>query len=104
MASLRGAAGAQPPPDQLAAFYKLVEKKAIASALCRHARAAELSASAAVLAEVLFGGDDSLVVASLRMGECHSLTSLAGTASGAEEEAFFRRSWGVLELVIPLLR
>ena len=47
--SQRGAGRAPLPPDRLAAFYKLVDKKAIAGELCRHARAAELSASAAVI-------------------------------------------------------
>ena len=59
----RAATRAMPPPDQLASFYKLVDKHVIAAALCRHARAAELSARAAVQGEALFGGDDSLVVA-----------------------------------------
>ena len=73
--SQRGAAlprGAPPPPDQLAAFYRLVDKKAIAGVLGRHARDAELSASAAVQAEALFG-ENSLVFAHLRMGETQAL-------------------------------
>ena len=104
--SQRGAATsrATPPPDQLAAFYKLVDKQLIAGVLCRHARVAELSASAAVQAEALFGGDDSLVVASLRLDESESLSSLALRASGAERETFTRRSWAALVSLIPLLR
>ena len=102
--SQRSAAGrAQPPPDQLSAFYKLVDKTVIAGTLCRHARVVELSASAAVQAEALFGGDDSLVVANLRMCESQALTSLAIRASGAERAALFRRSWAVLVSVVPLL-
>ena len=100
--SQRGAARA-PPRDGLVAFYKLVDKQVIASALCRHARHAELSASAAVQAEALFGGDDSLVVAHLRMHESECLTHLAAEASGAEREALLRRSWAELLSVLPLL-
>ena len=43
----RGAARAPPPPDRLAVFYKLVDKKVIAAVLCRYARAVELGAVAA---------------------------------------------------------
>ena len=99
----RDVARAQTPPAQLAAVYKLVDKRVIACALCRFARDAELSASAAVQAEKLFGGDDSLVVAHLRMSESKSLFNLGLKASGAEFKALFRRSWAVLLLVIPLL-
>ena len=98
-----GATRAPPLPDQLAAFYKLVDKKVIAAALCRYARHAELSASAAVQAEALFGADNSLVVADLRMNESAALTTLAAEASGAEQEAFIRRGWAALLSVIPLL-
>ena len=82
--SQRGASRAPPPPGQLASFYKLVDKEAIAGALCRHARNAELSGQAGVQAEALFGGDDSLVVARLRLEESQSLTNLGVEASGAE--------------------
>ena len=102
--SQRGAAGrAPPPPYQLAAFYKLMDKQVIAGALCRHAREAELSTSAAVHAEALFGGEDSLVVANLRMSESRALNNLALGASGAEREALVRRGWSVLVSLIPLL-
>ena len=99
-----GAARAQPPlpPDQLASFYKLVDKKAVAGQLGRHTRNAELSAQAAVQAEALFGGD-SLVVADLRYNESESLNNLAMRASGAESEALDRRAWAALLSVIPLL-
>ena len=100
--SQHGAARAPPPPDQLAAFYKVVDKKTIATALFRYARDAELSASAAVHAEALFG-ESSLVVADLRIHESRSLVNLAIDASGAEREALFRRAWAVLLSVIPLL-
>ena len=105
MASLQhGAARAPPTPDQLATFYKLVDKKVIAGLLCRQARNAELSAQAAVQAEALFGGD-SLVVASLRYSESAALAGLAVAASGAEREALLRRSWAALvSLIKPLLR
>ena len=102
-ASSQGAARAAQPPDQLGPFYKLVDKNTIAGVLSRHARNAELSASAAVQAEALFGGDDSLVVAHLRIGESQALTSLALRASGAEQDTFVRRAWVVLLSVLPLL-
>ena len=98
----RGAARAEPTPDQLASFYKLVEKKAFAGALDRHARTAELSALASTQAEALFG-DDSLVVASLRKSESIALSNLAFEVSGAEQMALDRRSFAVLVLVIPIL-
>ena len=93
---------APPPPDQLAAFYTLVDKKLIAGVLCRYARDAELSLSAAVEAEALFGGDDSLVVAHLRLCESQSLSNLASKASGAED-TLLCRSWAALVSVLPLL-
>ena len=74
----------------------------IAGVLCRHARAAELSASAAVQAEELFGGEDSLVVANLRWCQSESLTNLAVEASGAEQDELTSRSWAVLLSLIPL--
>ena len=90
------------PPDQLATFYKLVDKKVIAGVLCRHARNAELSALSSMQAEALFG-DDSLVVARLRMSESESFNSLAIRASGAEREVLARQSWAVLLSLINLL-
>ena len=99
----RGAATrAPPPPEQLAAFYKLVDKNTIAGQLCRYARDAELSAQAAAQAEALYGGD-SLVVASLRYYESEALNHLALEASGADKEALVRRSFAVLVALIPLL-
>ena len=101
MASSSSQRGTRPPPDQLDSFYKLVDKRTIAGQLCRYARDAELSASAAVQAEALFGGDDSLVVADLRMHESNSLTlQTTAEANGAEREAHFRRSWASLVLLI----
>ena len=100
----RGAARAPPPPDQLASFYKLVDKSVIAGVLDRHARHAELPAQAAVQAEALFG-DDSLVVADLRISESVALNNLAAEASGAEQVALARKSWtALLSLVALLLR
>ena len=91
--SLRSAGRAPPPPDQLAAFYKLVDKVVIAGRLFRFARSVELSAQAAVQAEALFGGD-SLVVARMPYGESESLNSLACEAPrGDEKLALVRRSW-----------
>ena len=53
----------------------------------------------------LYGGDDSLVVASLRWEESRSLNVLAIEASGEreEKELLYRRSWAALVSVIPLL-
>ena len=101
MASSSSLRGAAPPPDQLASFYKLVDKRAVAGALCRHACLLELSARAAEQAEALFGGDDSLVVADLRMGEIETLISLAVEASVAEGEALLLQAWAVLLSVVP---
>ena len=101
--SHRGAGSRAPPsPDQLASFYKMVDKKVIAGALSRHARNVELSASAAMQAEALFG-DDSLVVASLQISESVALTCVASDASGAEQDALARRSFDMLLSLIPLL-
>ena len=99
---LCSAARAPPRHDQLASFYKLVGKVVMAAALCRHARHAELSAQAAVQAEALFG-DNSLVVADLRMSECMALSRLDAEASGAEKEALLRLSLAVLLSIVTLL-
>ena len=80
-----------------------MDKKAIAGVLCRYARAAELSASAAVQAEALFGGHDSLVVADVRIGESQALLNLSMEASGAEHSALARQAWDVLVSVVQLL-
>ena len=98
----RGAARAPPPPDRLAVLYKLVDKKAIAGVLCRHARAVELAAEAATHAEALFA-DDSLVVAKLRMDGSMCLANIACEARGAEIETFARQSWALLLSAIPVL-
>ena len=98
----RGAGRAPPLPNQLAAFYKLVDKRTIAGYLCRPARDAELSAQAAGQAEALFE-DDSLVVASLRLSESEALVGLSMAASGAENEVLRRQSWAVLLSILPLL-
>ena len=100
--SQRSTSRAPPPRDQLASFYKLVDKDVIAGALSRHARNAELSAQAAMQAEALFGGD-SLVVASLRQRESESLPFLGVAARGAEQKALLRKSWEVLLSILPLL-
>ena len=98
----RGAARAPLPPDQLASFYKLVDKQVTAGVVCRDVRAVELAAEAALVAEVIFG-DNSLVVADLQLSESIAVTSLSMKASGAEQVAFARRSWAVLVSLIPLL-
>ena len=105
MASSSSQCGAAPPPppDQLASLYKLVDKIAITGALCRYARTAEASASAAMLAVALFREHDSLVVTNLRAGECQSLCNLSAQASGEEQEALYRRAWAVLLSLLPLL-
>ena len=105
MASQRDATRAPPPPDQLASFHSLVDKLAKAGALCRYARAAELSARAPEKAEALFTADDSLVVAYLWMNESKALVGVAVSASDAEQQALqFRRSWSALLSVVALLQ
>ena len=105
MASSSSRQGARepPPPDQLAALYSLTDKFVSAGALSRHSRTAELAARAALKAEALLG-DDSLVVADLRMNESEALNNMAATASGAEKDALFRRSLSGLLSVIALLQ
>ena len=98
----RGADRATPPTDQLAAFYDLQKKTLVAGQLGRHARHAELSAESALQAEALFG-EDSLVVASLRMTESQALCNLAFQASGAEQEKYYRRAWALLVSLIAVL-
>ena len=102
-ASARGAVRAAPPPDELAAFLSLVDKKISAAQLSRHARDAELSSKAAEKAEALFG-NDSLVVAHLRMNESIAVANLASSARGAEQVTLFRRSWSALLPVIAHLQ
>lgn len=101
--SSQQAAREQQPSDQLASLYSLVHKVVRAGALDRHSRSAELSGRAALEAEALFG-DESLVVAELRMNESEALNNLAATASGAERDALVRRSWSALLSVIALLQ
>ena len=99
-------AGAPPPPqpqDELAAFYALVEKQTTAEVLSRDARCAELSERAARTAERLYG-DNSLVVASLRVTEATSLRELAlASTSSSEREALRHRAWAILAPVHALL-
>ena len=91
-----------PPPEELAAFYALVEKKTTAGVLGRFSRYLELSDRAAKHAVRLWG--DSLVVASLRVGEAASLRELArASTSSSENEALCRRAWAVLVPVHALL-
>ena len=99
-----GAVWTSPPlrADQLATFYKLVDKRTIAGVFCRHACYAELSARASTQAEALFG-DDSLVVEHLRYNESEALVNLIAGASAAEREALYRRSWAALVFVVNLL-
>ena len=94
---------APPLPDQLASFRSLLDKVVNAGVLCRHARAAELSSKAAEKGEALFG-DNSLVVAHLRMGESMALASLAMTMRGAEKDALQHRSVSALLLLIAILQ
>ena len=109
--SERGAAGATAPPtplpppspEEVAAFYALVEKRVTAGELSRHARAAELCDRAARHAARQWG-NNSLVVAHLRVSEAGSLRSLACVStSSSEQEALCRRSWAILVPVHALL-
>lgn len=92
-----------PPPDDVAIFYALIEKTVTAAALCRHARCAELAERAAKEAKGLYG-ENSLVVAQLRVGEAASLRSLALMARDPSEiAALRRRAWAGLVPVRALL-
>ena len=71
--------------------------------LCREARDAELSARASLRAEALFGEEDSLVVADLRLCESESLNNMATQARGVEREALISRACKSLLSVITLL-
>ena len=91
------------PPEELAAFYALVEKKTTAGVLSRHARGAELSDRAAKHAEKLYG-NNSLVVADLRVTEAAHLRELArASTSFSEFDALYRRAWAILAPVHTLL-
>ena len=92
-----------PPPDQLAALFSLTDKIVTAGMLNRHSRNAELSARAALKAEVLFTGD-SLVVAYLRMNESKALVQMAASVRGAEQDALIRRSWSALLSAVAILQ
>ena len=94
----------QPPPRvEVTAFFTLVERVAAAAALGREARCAELSERAAKNAERLYG-DNSLVVADLRVEEARALQCLAETSTpSTEKEALRRRAWAILVPVNALL-
>ena len=105
--SERGAARARgarplslpPPPEEVASFFALVEKRVTAGVLYRHARCADLCDRAAKNAETLWG-DNSLVVAELRVVEVGSLRELARASTPfSEQEALCRRAWATL---VPL--
>ena len=88
-----------PPPEEVTAFFTLVERVVAAGVLGRHARCAELADRAATHAERLWG-DNSLVVADLRLLEAGSLRELAfSSTSSSEEVALMQRAWALL---VPL--
>ena len=92
-----------PPPEEVTAFSALVEKKMTATALSRHTRCAELSDRAARHARRLWG-DNSLVVADLRVSEADSLRHLARASTSTSENAeLLRRAWAILAPVHTLL-
>ena len=81
----------------------LVEKKTTAGVLSRFSRYAELSDRAARHAGRLWG-DNSLMVAHLRVGEGGSLRGMAlASTSYLEKEALLRRAWAILVPVHALL-
>ena len=90
-----------PPPEDVAAFYALVEIQVIACALSRHSRAAELCDRAASQAKRLWG-DNSLVVADMRVIEVNALRSQALTSTSSSSE-LRGRAWAVLVPVHALL-
>ena len=97
------APGRLPPPDDVAAFYALVEKTVTAAALCRHTRSAEFYERAAKHAERLYG-ENSLLVAQLRVGEVAALIRLTEEASDhSEKVTLFERAWASLFLMHNLL-
>ena len=92
-----------PSPEEVAAFYALVEKTTTAGVLSRHARCAELCDRAVKQAQSLWG-DNSLVVAHLRVGETAALRSMArASTSSSEQEGLRRRAWAILVPVHALL-
>ena len=92
-----------PPPEKLATFYALVEKRMTANVLRRHARCAELSAVAAKHAERLWG-NNSLVVADLRMSEATSLRGMTSSSTTrSEQDTLHRRAWAILVTVHAIL-
>ena len=104
--SERGAGAARAgrlPPEEIAAFYALREKQVTAHTLRRYARAAELSDQAAGHAERLWG-NNSLVVAGIRVTEVTCLRSLArASTSFSEQDVLLRRAWALLPPVHALL-
>ena len=101
--SQRGAARAPPPPEEVTAFFTLIERMATTVALSRHARCAELCDRAAKHAEMLYG-DNSLVVADLRVNEVISLRNVAfASTSSPEQEALLVRAREILSPVHALL-
>ena len=85
-----------PPPEEVSAFYALVEKQSTAEVLSRDVRCAELCDAGARHAARLWG-ENSLVVAHLRLSEATSLRNLASTSTSApEQEALLRRAWAIL--------
>ena len=92
-----------PPPEDVAAFYALVEKMTTAGVLNRHARYAELCDRAARHAQRMWG-DNSLVVADLRVSEAVALRLLAdASTSSSEKKALWRRAWEILVSTHALL-
>ena len=93
-----------PPPEEVAAFYALVEKRVTAGLLSRDARSAELSDRAARLAQRLWGDNNSLVLADLRVNEAACLRCLASSStSSSEKEALWQRACAILVPVHALL-
>ena len=85
------------------AFYALVEKKVTAGVLSRHARSAELCDRAARHAQRLWG-NNSLVVADLRVAIVVSLREMAvASTSSSEKQVLRRRAWAILLPVHALL-
>ena len=91
------------PPEEVAAFYTLVEKRVTTGVLNRHARCVELSDRAARSAARLYG-DNSLVVADLRVSEAGAIRNLACVSTPCSEKvALLQRAWALLVPVHALL-
>lgn len=86
----------------VAALYKLMERRATAAALNRCSRAAELAAEAAVLALRLYG-TTSLAVIKMRLDEAAQWSNQSHF-DGGRDATFLASAWAALQLALPPLQ